>query len=164
MIKSIFAVDSQGGLGKAGTLPWPRDPEDLRWFRKNTLGHVVVMGRNTWMDPMLPKPLPDRINVVVANQDHHACDAAHRVIYGNNLVQELGRLQSDHPHKTVWIIGGARLLETTWDLVQEAYITRIYDSYDCDVKIDLKDHLSGFRLIRAEPGNGKVFEIHERIP
>ena len=38
MIAAIFAVDSQGGLGKNGTLPWPKDKEDLKWFKNNTTG------------------------------------------------------------------------------------------------------------------------------
>ena len=55
MISSIFAIDASGGIGKDGSLPWPKDSEDLKWFRHNTTGDIVVMGKNTWMDPMMPR-------------------------------------------------------------------------------------------------------------
>ena len=60
MIKAIFATDKFGGMGFNGTLPWPHHSEDLSYFREQTKGHIVVMGRNTWDDPKMPKPLKDR--------------------------------------------------------------------------------------------------------
>lgn len=164
MIRSIFAVDADGGLGKAGTLPWPKDREDLSWFKTNTTGDIVVMGKNTWMDPMMPKPLPNRFNAVVTSRDFHACDAAHAVISGKDISKQIARLQADHPNKAVWIIGGARLLQSTLHLVEEIYLTKFDGSYDCDVTIDINTYLKGFRLIREEPGIGKRFQIYAKLP
>lgn len=164
MIKSIFAADAAGGLGKDGTLPWPRDPEDLNWFRTNTTGHIVVMGKNTWMDPMMPKPLPNRINAVVTSRDPRACDAAHLVIPGDHLAQSLGKLQSDHPHKTIWIIGGAQLLSGTMDLAEEIYLTRFDGSYGCDVTIDMDHYLRNHALVKEIQGKNKRFQIYEKLP
>ena len=59
-IKAIFAVDKFGGMGFNGSLPWPHHSEDLAYFKEQTTNHIVVMGRNTWEDPKLPKPLPGR--------------------------------------------------------------------------------------------------------
>lgn len=163
MIRSIFAIDSHGGLGKAGTIPWPKDSEDLSWFKTNTTGDIVVMGKNTWIDPMMPKPLPNRMNVVVTNRDYHLCDAAHMVISGTHLMPSLGQLQSKHPHRHIWIIGGARLLDSTIGLAQEIYLTRFDGSYDCDVKIDIDRHLRGFGLISEKRGIGKAFCIYAKL-
>ena len=67
MIKAIMAVDDKGGCSKNGTLPWPKNSNDLQWFKKNTLNHVVIMGKLTWIDPLMPSPLKKRINVLITN-------------------------------------------------------------------------------------------------
>ena len=66
-MKAIFAVDANFGIGKNGTLPWPKNKDDFAWFREHTLGKTIVMGRRTWDDPAFPKPLPKRTNVVVTS-------------------------------------------------------------------------------------------------
>lgn len=163
MIRSIFAVDANGGLGKDGTLPWPKDGEDLRWFKESTTGDMVVMGKNTWLDPMMPKPLPNRTSVIVATKDYHLCDAAHMVISGDHLIPALGELQSRNPHRTIWIIGGAQLLTSTKGLSEEIYLTRFDRAYECDVKIDLVEYLRGYELRKEIPGKDKRFQIYAKL-
>ena len=69
MIRAIMAVDDKGGISKNGSMPWPKNSSDLKWFKKNTLNSLIVMGRLTWDDPFMPTPLKDRINVLVTNQN-----------------------------------------------------------------------------------------------
>ena len=45
MIKAIMAVDDDGGVSKRGSMPWPKNSNDLKWFKKYTLNNVVIMGR-----------------------------------------------------------------------------------------------------------------------
>jgi len=52
-------------IGRAGQIPWHL-PEDFRWFKRTTTGHVVLMGRKTF--DSLGKPLPNRTNIVVTRQ------------------------------------------------------------------------------------------------
>ena len=58
----ISAVASNGVIGTQNTLPW-RLPEDLAFFKKNTVGHPLVMGRATYES--IGRPLPGRCNIVV---------------------------------------------------------------------------------------------------
>ena len=161
MIAAIFAVDSQGGLGKNGTLPWPKDKEDLKWFKNNTTGHIVVMGRNTWEDPMMPKPLPNRINCVITSRDDlYMAEKANAIIKGSKLEDALADLEENFELRTIWIIGGAQLLNATQHLIDQVYLTRFDDSYDCDVKLDIDDYLKDFELISEVPGEGKRFQIY----
>ena len=83
MIKAIMAVDSLGGVSKGITLPWPKNEKDLNWFKKNTLNQVVIMGRKTWEDSMMPKPLKFRVNVVVTKQNTSIFPGADHYIKGN---------------------------------------------------------------------------------
>ena len=61
----VVAVASNGVIGRDGQLPW-RLPEDLKHFKRLTLGHPVIMGRRTWES--LKGPLPGRDNIVVTRQ------------------------------------------------------------------------------------------------
>ncbi|MEC7393732.1 MAG: dihydrofolate reductase, partial [Verrucomicrobiota bacterium] len=45
--KAIVAVSQNGVIGKDGDLPW-RLSGDLKWFKKITMGHTLIMGRKTW--------------------------------------------------------------------------------------------------------------------
>src|SRR3954471_16370247 len=61
----VAAVAANGVIGRNGRLPWHL-PEDLKHFKKLTLGHPVIMGRRTWES--IRKPLPGRDNIIVTRQ------------------------------------------------------------------------------------------------
>lgn len=160
MITAIFAVDADGGLGKAGTMPWPKNSEDLRWFKQHTFGHIVVMGGNTWRDPLMPKPLPGRINAVVTSQP---IDTDSVIVYNNNYKEHLLELQSQHPDKNVYIIGGANLFRDTQDMTERVLLTRFTGSYDCDVVMDLNSYLDGFVLKEQTLKESGLYQIWQRV-
>ncbi|HEX7119381.1 MAG TPA: dihydrofolate reductase [Longimicrobiales bacterium] len=64
-IKAIVAMDPHGAIGRGGTLPW-HHPADLKFFKRTTLGHTVVMGRRTW--DSIGRPLPGRLNLVLTRR------------------------------------------------------------------------------------------------
>ena len=70
MINAIMAVDDEGGISKNGSMPWPKNIEDLKRFKESTINNVVIMGRLTWVDPNMPTPLKNRINVLVLSLIH----------------------------------------------------------------------------------------------
>ena len=162
MIKAIFATDLNGGLGKAGTLPWPHDKEDMQWFKTATRDHVVVMGSNTWLDPAMPKPLPGRHCVVVSNQSVNLFPEAHDIIAGDALLPSLDVLQLNHPNKDVWIIGGAKLINSTKHLFRQIYMTTFHDTYDCDVSINVRELLDDYNFQYESYGKNKVFSVWHR--
>jgi dihydrofolate reductase len=127
LIRAIFACDENWGIGKDNTLPWPHNPADLKWFKECTLGGVVVMGRHTW-DSLPNKPLPNRNNIVITSEVNPTYGPYHFVKYDSykSTVKQMSLLQP------VWIIGGARLLENSLDIVDEIWISRIQGIYDCD--------------------------------
>ena len=63
-INAIVAISENSVIGKNGDLPW-RISEDLKWFKKITLGHTLLMGRKTWQS--LPGALPGRENWVLSS-------------------------------------------------------------------------------------------------
>ena len=63
MVTLVLAMAENGVIGKDGAIPW-RIADDLKRFKRLTVGKTVVMGRKTW-DSLPRKPLPERINIVV---------------------------------------------------------------------------------------------------
>ena len=141
MIKAIFAVDQYGGMGYNGGLPWPHNKADLEHFKKLTFGHVLVMGRRSWADPKLPKPLEGR-TVYVASQK--PVDYAYNI--KGDLIEQLLKLEKLHPNKIIWVAGGPDILTQCRDLYEEIHLTHFKGSYKIDTKIDLKAFLSGFTM------------------
>lgn len=153
MIKAIFAVDPWGGMGYKGSLPWPTHHNDLQYFKTQTENHIVVMGRRTWDDVKMPKPLPKRICYVFTN----------RPIWGYGVtsvsgdpVDHLKRIQQLYPNKTIWIIGGPELIMASKYLIDEVHITHFKNQYRSDTQIDLKKFLNIFRAYSALPSSDRL--------
>ena len=130
MIKAILACDDEGGVSKAGTIPWPKNKKDLSWFKKNTMDNVVVMGSKTWTDPLMPWPLPKRVNVL-ATTKKDKFPGADKYISGD-LNRALKTLKESYINKTVWVIGGPNIIEQTIDSIEEFYLSRIPGEYNCE--------------------------------
>ena len=145
MINAIFAVDQHGGMGFNGTLPWPYNAADLANFKNLTNGHVVVMGRKTWDDPKMPKPLPGRTSYVVSNRPvNYAGQIA------GNVVEEVLTLEQKHPDQIIWVIGGPQLIQECSGILDNLYLTYFKGSYKVDTKMDLKSFLINFTPIGAQ--------------
>jgi dihydrofolate reductase len=163
MICSILASTSLGGIGNRGTLPWPKHKEDLSWFKEHTTNQIVVMGRNTWEDPMMPKPLPNRINYVVSSR-HVAKEYQHQVRWiPGNPVDAIKEIQKANSKQDVYIIGGQKLYEATDNIVERVYLTRMKGNYWCDTRINLERYLSCFRIMTVRPGTNCTYEIWDRV-
>lgn len=127
MIRAILACDDEWGIGKAGTLPWPHNPADLKWFKECTDGDVVVMGRKTW-ESLPRKPLPNRKNIVVSNSNIRVPDDVE--VVKTDITNS--RIVTINHSENVWIIGGSTLLTSCLNIVDEIWLSRISGTYDCD--------------------------------
>lgn len=160
MICSILASTSMGGIGNRGTLPWPKHKEDLAWFKEHTTGQLVVMGRKTWDDPMMPKPLPNRVNCVFSNRDLNT-HVARRL--SGDTEDQVALLQSQFSERNVFIIGGKELYESTSNLVERVYLTRMKGNWWTDTRIDLERYLACFSIKSVRPGTNCTYEIWDRV-
>lgn len=159
MIKAILACDEEGGIGKDGDLPWPHNPADLKWFKQNTVGCSVVMGRNTWYS--LPvRPLPDRENVVVSSGEID-CENDDGV-FAVDIKTLLSLLKEMNVDQDVWIIGGAQLIEATLPYVQEFWLSRIDGVYDCDVFLPLTKIKEEFSIVNKVSTPELKYEVYKR--
>jgi dihydrofolate reductase len=134
MMKAILAADAGWGIGKDGTMPWAHNSADLKWFKECTLGSTVMMGRKTW-DSLPIKPLPDRHNIIISrnlsvdkydNCDTMSIDTFKHIANTFESIAQYDNLE------TIWLIGGAQLLETMIHYLDEILISRIDGTYACD--------------------------------
>ncbi|MDR3088099.1 MAG: dihydrofolate reductase [Azoarcus sp.] len=106
-------------IGRDNRLPW-KMPRDLRFFRKVTIGHTVIMGRKTF-ESLGSRPLPKRTNIVVTRNPYYEAKGC---LVANSLEDAISKASSQ---KRVFIIGGGALYKSALEIATEAFITEIYD-------------------------------------
>lgn len=152
-MKLIIACDPNGGIGYDNKLPWTNIRGDLPRFKRLTDGQAVIMGRKTW-DSLPKKPLPGRLNFVVSSSELEA--EHHNVI----RVPDMKFNKADDVE--FWIIGGAKLVETSWKNIDEIHLTKVYDHYTCDTFIDLLYVEHNFTRVWSEIFPDHAYEIWKR--
>ena len=147
MLKAIMAVDEEWGISKNGSMPWPKNTEDLKYFKTMTLNSVVVMGSLTWNDPKMPTPLKDRINVLVTSKSPNLYPGADKYVSGD-LVENIKKIISEYDEKKIWIIGGVNLINQVFDLIDIFYLTRIRGKFNCDKKLNFDKIEQNMKIFR----------------
>jgi len=113
--KAIVAVADDGVIGRGGDLPW-RLSADLKWFKKITLGHTILMGRKTWES--LPGALPGRQNWVLSRTAEPQ--------EGMSVFRSIDEVkQALIPTQTLFIIGGGEIYSMILPLCHELYISEV---------------------------------------
>lgn len=113
-ISIIVAMGRDRSIGANNQLLWHL-PADLKRFRQLTMGHTIVMGRNTWLS--LPNgALPGRRNVVVS---HTLTELAGAEVY-RSIEEAFGQLPLD---EEVFVIGGGQIYEQCLPRATKLYLT-----------------------------------------
>jgi dihydrofolate reductase len=118
----IAAHDPSLVIGKGGELPWHYS-EDLKFFKKETMGHPIVMGRVVF-EELNEKPLPGRENIILSrsrNYDH--------VKTFESIENALDYLEGE---EKVFIIGGGEIYRQTITRADELVITQIHKEHEGD--------------------------------
>ncbi len=118
----VVAVAENGVIGSNGALPW-KLPEDLKHFRRLTLGKTVLMGRKTFES--LGKPLEGRANWVLTRDPAFAPSGA-------RVFRTLDEALAEPPQGRLMVIGGADLYRQTLPLAQRLELTRVHARLEGD--------------------------------
>ena len=125
MISAIVAVDNNWGIGYNGDL-LEHIPEDLKYFKALTTGHVVVMGRKTW-DSLPQKPLKDRLNIVISRQPR---DPLGEMAFSIPMDEAKVRVALSEDDEEWFIIGGGSIYQEFLSICDRVYVTKIYKDHD----------------------------------
>ena len=85
----------------------------------------------------MPTPLKKRINVLITSKDSNYYPGADIYAKGN-IENTINNIQEKFPDKFIWIIGGPNIIEQSFSLIEEFYLTRIYGNYNCDTFLDVQ--------------------------
>jgi dihydrofolate reductase len=132
MISIIVAVSEDWGIGKDNELLW-HISEDLKRFKRLTIGNTVIMGKRTWES--LPKrPLPSRKNIVLTDDPDEIIEDA---VTAYSLQDSLNKCDKD---KEIFIIGGGSIYRQFMPIADRLFITHVHRKAPADIyfpEIDL---------------------------
>ncbi|MBL8194838.1 MAG: dihydrofolate reductase [Blastocatellia bacterium] len=127
----IAAMSANRVIGINNTIPW-KLPEDLKYFKKLTLGKSIIMGRKTFES--IGRALPSRENIVLTQQQTYQ-------VQGVKVAHSLKEAIELAENPEIFIIGGAEIYKQSLPLVETVYLTLIEKNFDGDAyfpKLDLK--------------------------
>jgi dihydrofolate reductase len=136
IISIIVAMDEKGGIGLNNRLPW-RLSADMKRFKSLTMGHFVLMGRNTFAS--LGKPLPGRHIIVVSEPEFHPTIAIPQVSWVSSINEGITLTEGE---TELFISGGAQVYAQCLFLAHRIYLTRVHTVTQADVffpDVDLRD-------------------------
>lgn len=122
-IKLIVAVGNKNVIGHQNTMPWGRLPRDLRYFKEQTMGHPVVMGRKTYES--IKGELPGRDMFVLTHHSHYSAPHA-TLLFDSRSVLHIAE------RKTVFVIGGEEIYNTFFPHARAIYLTHIHGNFHGD--------------------------------
>ncbi len=123
----IVNADKNWAIGKDGRL-LVNIPADMKFFRENTTGKVVVMGRKTLESFPNKKPLKDRVNIVLTRNPLYQVKDAVMVHSEGELKEELKKYDSED----IYVIGGESVYNMLLDNCRVAHVTKVDYAYEAD--------------------------------
>lgn len=123
IISAIVAVAKNNVIGAGNTIPWYL-PADLKFFKRTTLNHHIIMGRKCYES--IGRPLPKRTNVIITRNPYYLasnCLVAH-------TIEEAIQVARDNQEEEAFIIGGGEIYRQSESLWDRLYLTKV----DLEVK------------------------------
>lgn len=115
-MKAIAAMAENRVIGNQGTIPWHL-PEDFKWFKQTTLGHILVMGRRTYES--IGRPLPGRETWILSRTGFTAPGT--RTV---TSLEELATL-SETETREIWVAGGAEIYALLLPRCSDLYLSMV---------------------------------------
>lgn len=140
MISIIVAASTNNVIGVNGKLPW-KIPDDLKRFKRLTMGKPIVMGRLTWES--IRRPLPGRQNIVITRQSGYSADGCDVV----DTPAAALRIAGDAAE--VMIIGGSQIYDLFLPKAGRLHLTRVHTEIDGDAFFPVIDE-SEWSLLDTE--------------
>jgi dihydrofolate reductase len=162
IISAIVATAKNGVIGKDNEIPWYL-PADFAYFKRVTLNHHIIMGRNCYES--IGRPLPKRTNIIVTRNLFYiatGCITVHSIAEGLQIAQQNDETEA-------FIIGGGEIYKQTMHLLDKIYVTEV--DLDTEGDVFFPELIPAeWRLISEEkhPKDEKnewnfTFKIFERI-
>ena len=149
----IVAVDENWGIGNKNEL-LVRIPADMKFFREETTGKVVVLGRKTLETFPQGLPLKNRTNIILSSNPSYQVKDAVVVHNVDELLEELKKYEEED----IYIIGGESVYKQLLPYCSVAHVTKIDHAYEADAYFPNLDEDSDWE-ITADSDEQVYFDI-----
>lgn len=153
----IVAVDKNWAIGKDNKL-LVSIPADMKMFRQETSGKVVVMGRRTLESFPGGLPLKNRTNIVLTSNKNYDAKGAQVVHTVEELLEEIKK----YPAQDVYCIGGDSVYKLLLPYCDVAHVTKIDFAYEADRYFPDLDQMEGWK-ITAQSEEQTYFDLEYRF-
>ncbi len=162
IISAIVAATRNWVIGKDNEIPWYL-PSDLKYFKKTTLDHHIIMGRKNYES--IGRPLPKRVNIVVTRKKGYeapGCVVVHSI-------EDALKVARDNKETEAFICGGGEIYKQTMDIIDRLYFTEIEATVEGDIffpEFSEDDwELVSIERNQADDRNeyGYNFKVYERV-
>lgn len=116
----IVAADEANAIGVNNTLPWHL-PDDLKFFKRTTMGKPMIMGRKTF--DSLGRPLPGRLNIVLSRRAQP--DLPEGVLHFDDVAAAIAHAEGTGAEEMV-ILGGGEIFALMMPEADRIYMTRVH--------------------------------------
>lgn len=120
---TIVAVDAEWGIGRDNDMLFSI-PDDMKFFRKTTLGAVVISGKNTLFSFPGSKPLPKRRNIIISRTLEE--NEGYEVVRD---IESLFALLKEVKDEKIFVIGGAEVYAELLPYCEKAYVTKMHKDF-----------------------------------
>ena len=141
----IVAMSEDGTIGDKGKIPW-HISDDLKRFKRLTMGHPIIMGRKTYES--IGKPLPGRTNIVLTRSPDFTAPPG--VLKFDSLDAALDHCRQQG-EKLVFIVGGSEVYRQALPVADKLFITEVHQCVTGDTKFPEYDRNQWIEVAR-EPG------------
>lgn len=160
-VSLIVAMAENRVIGRDNDLPW-RIPADLKYFKAQTMGKPIIMGRKTF--DSIGKPLPGRTNIVITRNPDWQADGVTVVASPDKAIDAA---KAENPDEAM-IIGGANIYQQMLDLADRLYITEVHkaidgDSFFPDLDPKAWRDVSRSDVAQTDDGLAYCFVVQDRI-
>ena len=113
--RAIAAMAENRVIGNQNTIPWHL-PEDFKWFKENTMGQTLLMGRKTF--DSIGRPLPGRQTIILSRNQLSIPDTV--------TVNKIESIETVATSDTIWVAGGSEIYQLMLPKCTDLYLTRVH--------------------------------------
>tara|TARA_R110002167_G_scaffold6277_6_gene28999 strand:+ start:71452 stop:71955 length:504 start_codon:yes stop_codon:yes gene_type:complete len=128
-IAMIWGMSRNRTIGRNNALPWHLS-EDLKYFKRVTMGKPIIMGRKTWES--IGRPLPGRSNIVITRDPDYSADGIKVVGTLEEAISLAESIALIDGADEVVVIGGAQIYALTLPIADRLYMTQVHAEVEGD--------------------------------
>lgn len=142
----ICAMSENRVIGRDNGLPWHLS-EDLKYFKRTTMGSCMIMGRNTWES--IGRALPGRTSIVISSNTKYVAEGAEVVGSLQQAIELAETISVETGSAEAFVIGGAVLYQVALPLADTLHLTRVHAEVEGDTYLHEFDE-SNWREVSRE--------------